>query len=240
VSELQRHGKSSGQKISKTTKQHRGYTLGILQQKFCKGLSDLSWVHPRQYFALRGESVVDHDKLETDPEHVGDHDYVEHARVDGGDRVENKPEYDEDNYDVENGPQCDRDHDGEWWGPVDDGEWWGPDDVEDEPVEDDRAKDHETGHEEQLLMVDANPSGHIVIEVNHLIKPGKGTVVGLLQERAPWINAQPFSGKRSFARVRVNVAQEAAAFSAIKDIARDCGKRAEIKVVHRRFDSPRD
>jgi hypothetical protein len=220
VSELHRQGKSSGQKIAKSTKQHRGYTLGILQQKFRKGYPNLSWVHPRQYFVLRGGAVVDHDNVEDEPECDGCHDYVEDAPVDDGDNVqmEDEPEYDGDHNYWQDEPERDGDHDYMEDAPVDDG---GHDYVEDE-------------------MVNANPSGYTVIEVSHLIKPGKGTVVGLLQQRAPWINAEPFIGKRSFARVRVTVAQEAAACAAIKDFARDSGVRADIKVVERRFDSPRD
>merc|ERR1712232_837390 len=125
-------GKSRGQKIAQSTKKHRGYILGILQQKFCKGHTDLSWVHPKQYSVLRGERVVDHDNVKDEPEYDGDHDYVENAPVEdeGHDHVEDGPEYDDDDYYMDDEPQYDGDHDYMENGPVHDG---GHDYVEDEP-----------------------------------------------------------------------------------------------------------
>jgi len=89
------------------------------------------------------------------------------------------------------------------------------------------------------------PSGHVVLEVNNIIKPRQPqveTLVGLLRERCPGFNVGEVEGERSFARARISLADEDVIRAVIKAIGRQRRRRVNITEVSgtRVFLSPRD
>lgn len=90
------------------------------------------------------------------------------------------------------------------------------------------------------------PQGHVTLEVDRLIKatrPQIESLAQLMRNRCPNLFIEAVGGDRSYARVRVKMADEAVVRAVIKAMGRERGKRGvNIKAVpeSRTFDSPRD
>lgn len=86
-------------------------------------------------------------------------------------------------------------------------------------------------------------AGSVVIETNNMVKPGLGqeTLLSLMQQRNPPFVVQEYQGARSYARVRVSLADEPRARKLIKEIAAEKRRRTNTCMVEWvGFDSPRD
>lgn len=87
------------------------------------------------------------------------------------------------------------------------------------------------------------PMGHVVLEVDQIINARAGrneTLCNLIAGKCPRMEVSQPEGVRHYARVKVQIADETIVRAVIKQIARERGKRTNIKVVERAFYSPRD
>lgn len=85
----------------------------------------------------------------------------------------------------------------------------------------------------------------IVLEVRNLVNPKNDTLVCLIKDMCPRLNAEPVEGDRAYARVRIFQDDEALVRSVIKTIAKKLGKKPSdvgcTELVDLRlFESPRD
>eukprot|EP00928_Gymnodinium_smaydae_P025338 TRINITY_DN20218_c0_g1_i1.p1 TRINITY_DN20218_c0_g1~~TRINITY_DN20218_c0_g1_i1.p1 ORF type:complete len:564 (+),score=41.52 TRINITY_DN20218_c0_g1_i1:213-1694(+) len=87
------------------------------------------------------------------------------------------------------------------------------------------------------------PQGYVILEADRIVCTRSGreeTLCSLIRERCPNMNVVQPDGDRPYARVRVSLADEAVVRAVIKALARERGKRSNVRVIERRFDSPRD
>eukprot|EP00427_Karlodinium_veneficum_P004524 CAMPEP_0169165826 /NCGR_PEP_ID=MMETSP1015-20121227/59625_1 /TAXON_ID=342587 /ORGANISM="Karlodinium micrum, Strain CCMP2283" /LENGTH=314 /DNA_ID=CAMNT_0009238455 /DNA_START=216 /DNA_END=1160 /DNA_ORIENTATION=- len=90
---------------------------------------------------------------------------------------------------------------------------------------------------------DPRPRGHVILEVDQIINARAGrneTLCNLIAERCPRIEISEPEGVRAYARVKLPIADESIVRAVIKQIARERGKRTNIKLVEQQFYSPRD
>jgi hypothetical protein len=93
---------------------------------------------------------------------------------------------------------------------------------------------------------EVRPQGHVILEVDKIVCPRRAekygeTLVALMRRHSSDITvSQSPQGPRAYARCRVSLADENVARAIIKAIAREKGKRTNIKVIESHVESPRD
>lgn len=87
------------------------------------------------------------------------------------------------------------------------------------------------------------PLGWVVLEATNIIAAQAGrtdSLLGLLSAALPETATQSVDGRRSYARVKINMEDEENVKDTIKRIARARGVRTTVKTIERVFESPRD
>lgn len=94
-----------------------------------------------------------------------------------------------------------------------------------------------------LTTSDPRPQGYVILEADKIVstRPGRDeTLYKLIKEKCPNLGVVQPEGDRHYARVRMPLADEAVVRAVIKSLAKERGKRSNVKVIERVYDSPRD